>query len=264
MSIGNGSKVTTDSIAESVVSSHMLPAATSRTGQLADWFAEAIRSGRYRAGQQLPTEQELVANFGVSRTVLREAMASLKADGLVVSRQGIGVFVAHSSENSVFRITPAEVRSDTELKHILQLRSAVEAEAVEIAAVNRTAQDLKQMRRWLDTMETLIAEGDSAVAADFEFHRAISAATGNPYFERFMYFLGPVMIPRKSSLPSERDSSQQQLYLKKIQHEHQLILDAIERRDPHTARRIVREHLNLEHRGLDKSAVSRPPRARQP
>ena len=119
------------------------------------------------------------------------------------------------------------------------------------------------MRRWLDTMEKLIADGDSAVTADFEFHRAISAATGNPYFERFMHFLGPVMIPRKSSLSPHLAGSQQQAYLRKIQHEHRLILDAIESRDPHAARLIIREHLHLEHRGFGKPAESQPARPKQ-
>ena len=82
----------------------------SRPAQLAEWFAREIRTGRLMSGEKLPTEQELNARFGVSRTVIREAMASLRSEGLVVSRQGSGVFVADHRANRTFRIVSDEVR----------------------------------------------------------------------------------------------------------------------------------------------------------
>ena len=83
----------------------------SRTAQVADWFAREIRSGRLASGERLATEQELIGQFKVSRTVIREAMASLRSEGLVVSRQGSGVFAADHSASPSFRIMSNEIRS---------------------------------------------------------------------------------------------------------------------------------------------------------
>ncbi len=215
----------------------------SRPAQLAEWFAREIRTGRLMSGEKLPTEQELNARCGVSRTVLREAMASLRSEGLVVSRQGSGVFVADHRANRTFRIVSDEVRSLTEIENILQLRLAVELEATAIAAKRRSNEDLAHMRRWLEAIDASIAAGDSAIESDFAFHCAISAATGNPYFERFMHFLGPVIIPPRSIRPLSETPDQSRLYLEHIQAEHRRIYQAIERRNAETARFALREHL---------------------
>jgi GntR family transcriptional repressor for pyruvate dehydrogenase complex len=220
-----------------------LPPAQSRTAQVADWFAREIRSGRLASGEKLATEQELISQFKVSRTVIREAMASLRSEGLVVSRQGSGVFVADHSASPTFRIMSDEVRSLVDVQNVLQLRLAVEVEAVGIAAVKRTDEDLTQMRQFLEKIDQSIAAGGSAIDPDFAFHRAISTATGNPYFERFMYFLGPVVIPRQSVRPQSETAEQRRLYLEQVQLEHRGIYQAIERRDVESARLTLRRHL---------------------
>jgi GntR family transcriptional repressor for pyruvate dehydrogenase complex len=215
----------------------------SRTAQVADWFAREIRSGRLASGERLATEQELIGQFKVSRTVIREAMASLRSEGLVVSRQGSGVFVANRSANPTFRIMSDEVRSLVDVQNVLQLRLAVEVEAVGIAAEKRTDEDLAQMLGFLEKIDQSIAAGGSAVDADFGFHLAISTATGNPSFERFMYFLGPVIIPRQSVRPQHETAEQRREYLEQVQLEHRGIYEAIERRDVERARRALRRHL---------------------
>ena len=201
----------------------------SRPAQLAEWFAREIRAGRLMSGEKLPTEQELNARFGVSRTVIREAMASLRSEGLVVSRQGSGVFVADHRASQAFRIILDEARSLTEIENVLQLRLAVEVEAAAIAAEKRSDEDLAHMRRWLDSIDASISAGDSAIESDFAFHCAISVATGNPYFERFMHFLGSAIIPPRSIRPLSETPDQSRLYLEHIQAEHRRIYQAIER-----------------------------------
>jgi len=215
----------------------------SRPARLAEWFAGEIRSGRLRSGEKLPTEQELNARFGVSRTVIREAMASLRSEGLVVSRQGSGVFVADHPVSQPFRIVSDVTRSLTDIENVLQLRLAVEVEAAAIAAEKRSDDDLVQLRQCLDAIDASIAAGDPAIEADFAFHRSISAATGNPYFERFMHSLGPVIIPPRSIRPLSETAEQRRLYLEQIQAEHRRIYQAIERRNAETARFALREHL---------------------
>jgi GntR family transcriptional regulator, transcriptional repressor for pyruvate dehydrogenase complex len=220
-----------------------LPPQISRTAQVADWFAREIRAGYLASGEKLPTEQELIAQFGVSRTVIREAMASLRSEGLVVSRQGSGVFVADQQASTTFRIVSDELHSFTEVQKVMQLRLAVELEAAGIAAEKRSDDDLARMRDCLDAIDASIAAGDSAIEPDFAFHRAIASATGNPYFERFMHFLGPVIIPRQSIRPKAESPEQRRLYLEQVQMEHRRIYQAIERQNVEAARFTLREHL---------------------
>jgi GntR family transcriptional repressor for pyruvate dehydrogenase complex len=220
----------------------LLPA-LSRTAQVAEWFAREIRSGRLTSGEKLPTERELIAEFNVSRTVIREAMASLRSEGLVVSRQGSGVFVADHKVSPTFRIVSDEMRSVSEVLNVLQLRIAVEAEAAGLAAEKRSNEHLAQMRHHLDAIDTSIAAGGAAIESDFAFHRAISSATGNAYFERFMHFLGPVIIPRQSVRPPGETPEQRRLYLEQVQTEHRRIYHAIERQNVEAARFTLREHL---------------------
>jgi GntR family transcriptional repressor for pyruvate dehydrogenase complex len=215
----------------------------SRPAQLAEWFAREIRAGHLTSGEKLPTEQELNAQFGVSRTVIREAMASLRSEGLVVSRQGSGVYVADHRASQAFRIVSDEARTLTDIENVLQLRLAVEVEAAAIAAEKRSDEDLGQMRRLLASIDASISAGDAGIEADFAFHRAISAATGNPYFERFMHSLGPGIIPPRSIRPQSETPEQRRLYLEQIQAEHRRIYQAIERRNAETARFTLREHL---------------------
>jgi len=220
-----------------------LPPQISRTAQVADWFAREIRAGHLVSGEKLPTEQELIAQFGVSRTVIREAMASLRSEGLVVSRQGSGVFVADHESSTTFRIVSDELRTLTEVQNVLQLRLAVEVEAAGIAAEKRSDADLARMRECLDVIDVSIAEGGSAIEPDFAFHRAIASATGNPYFERFMHFLGPVVIPRQSIRPRSETPELRRHYLEQVQTEHRRIYQAIERQNVEAARFTLREHL---------------------
>ena len=78
-----------------------LPAPRSLTGELVARLTDDITSGKIPPGSQLPTEQELIAATGVSRTVVREAVAALRADGLVVTRQGVGAFVPENARRPV-------------------------------------------------------------------------------------------------------------------------------------------------------------------
>jgi GntR family transcriptional regulator, transcriptional repressor for pyruvate dehydrogenase complex len=221
----------------------LLPPAISRTVQVADWFGREIRAGRLASGEKLPTEQELIARFNVSRTVIREAMASLRSEGLVVSRQGSGVFVADHHASPAFRIVSDEVRSLTDVDNVLQLRLAVELEAAGIAAERRTEADLENLRHCLEVIDEAIVAGELAVPEDFAFHRAISSATGNPYFERFMHFLGPVLIPRQSVRASSETREQRQANLGRFQVEHRRIFRAIESQNVREARLRLRQHL---------------------
>ena len=78
-----------------------------------------ITTGKLAPGARLPTEQEMMAAAGVSRTVVREAVAALRAEGLVVTRQGVGAFVAADVQRRPFRIDPDGLRSISEVLNVL-------------------------------------------------------------------------------------------------------------------------------------------------
>jgi GntR family transcriptional repressor for pyruvate dehydrogenase complex len=220
-----------------------LPALQNRTGQLIDILRSEIRADKLRPGERLATEQQLVARFQVSRTVVREAIASLRAEGLVVTRQGAGAFVAEGAANRPFRIVPDDLRSLTEVLNVMQLRLAVEIEAAGIAAENRDGPAINELGRALDKIDDAIRAGEVAIDEDFAFHFAIAAATRNPQFERFMRFLGSVIIPRQTLRVGMDDPEERRTYLTKIQVEHRAIYAAIRDSSVEDARRATRLHL---------------------
>jgi GntR family transcriptional repressor for pyruvate dehydrogenase complex len=215
----------------------------SRTALLVEHLGGEIRSGRYKPGGRLPTEQELMARFEVSRTVVREAVASLKAEGLVLTRQGSGAFVAQNPTGKPFRIVSDDLKSLNEVLHVLQLRLAVEVEAAGIAATERTAPALADIAQCLERLDEAVEAGSVAIEADYEFHLAIARATGNPYFERFMRFLGTVLIPRQTVRAGMEDPRARRDYLDQVQAEHRAIFTAIAAADPDAARLATRAHL---------------------
>jgi GntR family transcriptional repressor for pyruvate dehydrogenase complex len=208
-----------------------------------DLLSNEIRSGGYEPGDRLPTEQELIVRFGVSRTVIREAFASLKAEGLVVTRQGSGAFVAENPLGRPFRIAPDEMSSLPQILHLMQLRLAVEVEAAGMAAENRNGRALDRMGRSLDLMDDAVRAGISIRDSDYEFHLAIAAGTGNPYFERFIQFLRGSLSPGREINPALKDPAVWRRYFTEVQDQHRAIYTAIRDADSDAARRAARAHL---------------------
>jgi GntR family transcriptional regulator, transcriptional repressor for pyruvate dehydrogenase complex len=215
-----------------------------RTQELAQRLSAEIRSGRLSPGSRLPTEQELSVATGVSRTVVREAVAALRADGLVITRQGLGAFVASDVQRWPFRIDPSELKSGSEVLQVLELRMSLEIEASGLAAERRSGEDLVRIKAALGAIETEIERGGNAVDADFKFHLAIFRSSQNRYFPQFLEFLGNFIIPRQMiNVVSESDRQRGQ-YLRRIQAEHVAIFEAIQAQNAAAARKAARRHLS--------------------
>ena len=209
-----------------------------RTAEVVDRLAAEIGSGRLAPGARLPTEQEMMAALGVSRTVVREAVAALRAQGLVTTRQGLGAFVASDTQRRPFRIDPDGLRSLEAVIDLMELRMAVEIETAGLAAERATAKQLRGISQALAAMDRAIARNETAVDEDYLFHRAIAEATGNAQFARFLEYLGRFIIPRQTVRTSGGRS-----YLDAFQHEHRSIHDAIRKHDSTGARAAMRQHL---------------------
>jgi GntR family transcriptional regulator, transcriptional repressor for pyruvate dehydrogenase complex len=214
-----------------------------RTDEVVERLAAEIGSGRLPPGARLPTEQELSAALGVSRTVVREAVAALRAEGLVETRQGVGAFVVRDVQRRPFRIDPDGLRSIGEVVHVMELRTGVEVEAAGIAAERINAAARSRIGAALKAFDAALARGEAAIDEDFAFHQAIAAATGNPHFTRFLEFLGRFLIPRQSVRLELKTGKDRTAYLQRIQAEHRAIADAIGQGDVTAARRTMRRHL---------------------
>ncbi len=218
-----------------------------RTSNLAEKvlsrLSAQIRGGRLAPGERLPTEQELTSTMGVSRTVVREAVAALRADGLVVTRRGSGAYVADNPTASPFRLAAAELGRLGDVLDVMELRLAVEVEAAGFAAERGTRRQVTAVKAALRSIDRALKAGEGAVAEDFAFHRAIAEATGNAQFPRFLAFLGSHVIPRQSMRLSVDTPAERRAYLERIQQEHARIVAGIAAGDPIEARRAMREHL---------------------
>jgi len=210
---------------------------------LFDQLAEQIRSGRIAPGARLPTEQALTRAARVSRTVVREAVAALRAEGLVVTRQGVGGFVSAEPQRAPFRIDPDSLRSLEDVLHVMELRIGVEIESAGLAAERASRTQVRAVASALQAIERAADSGKSAVDEDLAFHRAIADATGNAEFARFLQFIGRHLIPRRtiSGLPERMGG--RRAYLALLQDEHRRIYEAIESGDPKAAREAMRRHL---------------------
>ncbi|PRD40893.1 FadR family transcriptional regulator [Phyllobacterium phragmitis] len=213
------------------------------TEQLVKQIAERIAAGRYKRGDKLPTEQELIAEFNVSRTVVREAISNLKAKGLVQSQQGVGVFILRDISLNAFRIEEENLELMEEIISVMELRISIELEVAALAAIRRSDEDLRKMKAALDLMSEAIPRGESSIHADLEFHRAIASATRNKHFLAIFNYLGEVLIPRARVQTHKLNGATQQEYLERISQEHQQIFLAIKNQDPDGARAAMRLHL---------------------
>lgn len=221
-----------------------LAAPLSLTGALAERLAEQIRSGQLQPGQRLPTEQEMTAAMGVSRTVVREAVAALRAEGLVTTRQGVGAFVAAEILPKPFRIDPQQLKTIREAVDVMELRTGVEIEAAGLAAERGSDRQLERVAKAMDAFERAVKRAESAVEEDFALHRAIAEATGNPQFHRFLDYLGRIIIPRQSVRYGEAEKSdERQAYLARLVREHRAIAEAVVARNVNEARAAMRRHL---------------------
>jgi GntR family transcriptional regulator, transcriptional repressor for pyruvate dehydrogenase complex len=214
------------------------------THEIAERIAAEITRGGMPPGARLPTEQEMVAAMGVSRSVVREAVAALRAEGLVVTRQGAGAFVAPDIARLPFRLAVEGLASIEEVLAVMELRRSVEVEAAGLAAARAAPEARREIHGALAAIDGAIARGEPAIDEDFAFHRAIAAATGNAQFARFLEYLGRFIIPRQSVRVAAHRSEGRQASLLSIQREHRSIAAAIEAGDAGRARAAMRRHLS--------------------
>ncbi len=211
--------------------------------QVATTIAAAIQRGDYRPGQRIPSERELADEHGVSRPTIREATIALEVVGLVRSRHGSGIYVVDHP--------PAEAPT-TELDigafELTEARRLFEGEAAALAAVSITEDELVALEALIVAMERENREHVSGEHADREFHVTIARATRNSAVVGVVESLWDARY--NSPLCAHMLERARALGVQPRVDEHQVILEALRRRDPVAARAAMRDHLKRVIEGL--------------
>lgn len=211
--------------------------AESLTARVVESLTREIADGEVAAGERLPTEAELMRRFSVSRTVVREAVARLRAAGLVDSQQGRGTYVLTRPSGVRFEFGEAVARSVPELLELAEFRIGVECEAAALAARRRDDQDLVRLRKAVQEQRSAADAPSRSIQADFDFHHAIARASRNRYYPDLLSAMGPMMI----ILPKGRRRAGRPV--DPVGAEHDAILTAIDSADSQAAAAAMRTHL---------------------
>ena len=211
------------------------------SNQVADQLAAEIRRGGLAPGDKLPTEAQLVMQFGVSRTVVREAVSRLKSLGLVDSRQGSGVFVQARASFAPLNFEARHAVSQEAVVQMVEVRRALEAEVAALAAQRRNASDMRRIRAAVRALDTAVQRGGDGVREDVQFHRAIADAARNPFLLQTLEYLGQFL--HGATQVTRANEARRLDFAQQVQHEHAAIVQALEAGDPEAARQAAAGHM---------------------
>ncbi len=209
--------------------------------RLASRLAAGVERGRLAPGDRLPTEAQLAAEHGVSRSVVREAVHRLKSRGLLVSRQGSGVYVAAPARHRPLEFDPRVLESVDAVVHVVEVRRVLEGEIAALA-----------------TLDEAVAAGGDGVAEDLAFHRAIGECTGNPQFAKLLGFLEQYL--REGMRITRGNEARRADFMEAVRKEHRMIVEAIAAGDAAAARRAAMKHMLHSQRRLEQGGVIAPRR----
>lgn len=209
--------------------------------RIADLLMEQIHSGVLAEGQRLPTETALAKSLGVSRNVVREAIARLRHEGIIDSRQGRGAMVLPKSERLTFRIDDGGLSDSSSLAELFELRAVLEIEIAGFAALRRTSADLDKLRQSMAALARTPSFDETKVEADASFHLALAAATGNSYLRGISTYIS---FRLKATTRDTAASYASDDLMQKTIDEHRAILCHVESRDSAGARLAMRQHIH--------------------
>jgi GntR family transcriptional repressor for pyruvate dehydrogenase complex len=221
-------------------------------------LSEKIDRGTYAVGEKLPTEQFLCDEFGVSRTVIREAIASLRSNGRLISRQGVGVFVqspAPSNESD----GPIRVADIHTAMQVLEFRLAIEPVSAALAAQRRTAEGMSGLLHAFDRLKAIDVQNLTAAAhADWDFHIAVGRVTENSCFVDSMERYRDSILFDIEIKHRHRENKDWAGHFSMVSDDHGAILAAISLGEPEAAREAMTRHLTrslMRYRGIVESSA---------
>lgn len=205
-----------------------------------DRLLQDIIDGIYPTSSRLPSEERLSKICGVSRPVLREALARLREDGIVSTRQGSGNYVARRPERSVGSIVPLGSISD--IQRCYEFRIDLEPLCAGWAALRRTEDQVAELARAIDRFNETFQAQEPGAEADLEIHMVIARSTGNPFHTSAMEMMARQIafgMHLSRSLTLRAATNRNAL----VEQEHQAIFDAIKTQDAEAARQAMSRHL---------------------
>ncbi len=219
---------------------------TALSGRLANAVYEQIdrliRRGEFPKGVKLPPESELARRFGVSRPVVREALAKLREEGIIRSQRGAGSFVIRGMIPTAAALPT--IRTVADLLRYYEYRIDVEAATAGLAAERRNADDIAEMSKVLATAEEMLRQEQYPLLADtnFAFHRSVATLTRNPFYVRTLEIM-PNFVGRNPFDLVTASNKNNETHHWRIHREHVAIFTAIEAGDAARARIEMQRHI---------------------
>ena len=224
------------------------------SGQVADQIQSQILSRQISPGDRLPTERELGETFHVSRTVIREAIRALEAQGLVVTQTGSGTYVraiqGDDVANSLGMFINTQGKSFS-LDSLMEIRRVLEIQVVELATKRATQEDINNLEIILDKMCQNKNDTDIFSKWDFEFHKVVAQASNNPLFGILISPLNEAIfeiIWTGSTTPGA---------IEEACTFHQMIINSIKERNVQKAKDAMQAHLDQSHRVVTEGLIHR-------
>lgn len=202
---------------------------------------KSILDGELKEGDRLPGEEALSEQYRVSRPTIREALARLRAGGIIVSRQGSGSYVGRPQQQQV--LTFSNIASVADFKRCYEFRRAIEAGAAGHAARMRDADDIIQIQSAYQRLQDMIARNEMAVDEDFALHMAIAVAAKNPLFPSVLESIHKQTV---FSMSLSRNLSREQgtQRMASADSEHRAVIEAILNQDAAAASAAMYAHIN--------------------
>jgi GntR family transcriptional repressor for pyruvate dehydrogenase complex len=227
---------------------------TDHVSQVAERLERAILAGELSTGELLPSERELSAQLGVSRSVVREALGRLGSLGLVRSVHGSGTRVEAPSDRVVtLGYQRLLHRPDFRLEHLAEVRLPLETAIAARAAVHRQTEHLHRLHQTQTILGSKRGTLETHIRADLDFHSTLAEASGNPFFQI-------VLTPIQQLLIESRRRTLGRYGSEIAYRHHAQILAAVAERNPEAAREAMRLHIeaNFQHLHQVENDASSP------
>jgi GntR family transcriptional repressor for pyruvate dehydrogenase complex len=215
------------------------------TQQVSDYLKKNLENGTWRAGEKIPSENELTRALEVSRVSVRMAIQQLIGIGALESAHGKGTYVINSNISGLLRgISRISEKDYQDLRKVLEYREIIEQGTCFLAAKNATEENIEHLKKHLEDMSANVGRSKEFVRADALFHRELGKASLNPLLEKNL-----------DDLFEQWMFSHEQIHelfgYKDGIHYHGLILKAIIEKDAISAKGLMRKHIQKALRGIE-------------
>lgn len=207
--------------------------------QLAGRIRSQVIDGDLSAGDKLPNERELADKFGVSRTVVREALKTLKQEGLIEVRPGTGTFVVDATGEALTQTfgLMMSIGKEKSLLDIVEIREILEPEIAALAAERATPEHIEAMERAVQLMDANLDDISEYARKDHSFHLELAKATGNNIIPRLIASIVDLLQELREKIALVEGARE------RGQQHHRRIIDAIKAKDGTSAKIAMQEHL---------------------